>query len=61
MPDLEYLVIVRRQRIVQSKLSRTGYVKQSDIVQSKLSRTGYVKQSDIVQSRLSWTIKITSG
>jgi hypothetical protein len=39
MPDLEYLVIVSRQRIVQSKLSRTSYVKQSDIVQSKLSRT----------------------
>jgi hypothetical protein len=38
MPDLEYLVIVRRQRIVQSKLTPTRYVKQSDIVQSKLSR-----------------------
>ncbi|MCC6049733.1 MAG: hypothetical protein LM580_03450 [Thermofilum sp.] len=39
MPDLEYLVIVRRQRIVQSRLSRVGYVKQGDIVQSRLSRT----------------------
>jgi hypothetical protein len=39
MPDLEYLVIVRRQRIVQSRLTPARYVKQSDIVQSKLSRT----------------------
>lgn len=40
---MEYLVIVRRQRIEQSKLTPARYVKRSDIVQSKLSRTIEIK------------------